>query len=46
MEYSYMELLNMLKSSLDTDEMMPKDDNEQAVKKVAELFDILWNYSY
>ena len=41
-----MELLNMLKSSLDTDEMMPKDDNEQAVKKVEELFDILWNYSY
>ena len=46
MEYSYMELLNMLKSSLDTDEMMPKDDHEQAVKKVSELFDILWNYSY
>lgn len=46
MEYSYMELLNMLKSSLDTDEMMPKDDHEQAEKKVAELFDILWNYSY
>lgn len=46
MEYSYMELLNMLKSSLDTDEIMPKDDNKQAVKKVEELFDILWNYSY
>ena len=46
MKYSYMELLNILKSSLDTDEMMPKDDNEQAVKKVEELFDILWNYSY
>ena len=46
MEYSYMELPNMLKSSLDTHEMMSKDDNEQAVKKVEELFDILWNYSY
>ena len=46
MEYSYLELLEMLKTSLDTDEMMPKNDHEQALKKISELFDILWKHSY
>ena len=46
MEYSYLELLNMLKTSLDTDGAMPTDDHEQALKKISELFDILWKHSY
>ena len=43
--YSYMDLLNMLYHSVNTDEAMPEDDKKEVKDMLNDLFDTLFKYS-
>ena len=42
---SYIELLNKLADTLDSDTAMPAEDKAEAQKQLQALFNILWKYS-
>lgn len=41
---SYLEILNELKETVDTD-CIPEDDKKEIDNTLNKLFDLLWNYS-
>lgn len=45
MNESYLEMLNKLKESIDTDASLPKEIKDRAVSLTEELFNLLWPYS-
>lgn len=45
MSESYLEMLNKLKESIDTDTSLPKEIKDGANSLVKELFNLLWPYS-
>ena len=42
---SYLEILNELKETLDTD-IIPKEDKDKIDDALQQLHDLLWKYSY
>ena len=42
---SYLEILNELKETLETD-VIPKDDKQEIDEVLQRLFELLWKYSY